>query len=71
MPTQDHQVACFVNAAAHLASGGRSVVEAWGPDPPCGGDGLELRARRLGRGFAGLVIEEHDKARQVLSTRQS
>ena len=70
MPTQDHQVACFANAAAHLAPGGRFVVEAWVPDPPRGGDGLELRARRLGSGFAGLVIEEHDAARQVLSTRQ-
>jgi SAM-dependent methyltransferase len=70
MPTQDHQVACFANAAAHLASGGRFVVEAWVPDPPRGGDGLELRARRLGRGFAGLVIEENDAAQQVLSTRQ-
>jgi SAM-dependent methyltransferase len=70
MPTQDHQVACFANAAAHLAPGGRFVVEAWVPDPPRGGDGLALRARRLGRGFAGLVIEEHDARRQVLSTRQ-
>lgn len=70
MPAQEHQVACFANAAAHLAPGGRFVVEAWVPDPPRGGDGLELRARRLGRDFAGLVIEEHDAARQVLSTRQ-
>lgn len=46
------------------------MVEAWVPDPPRGGDGLDLRARRLGRGFAGLIIEDHDATHQVLSTRQ-
>jgi SAM-dependent methyltransferase len=70
MPTQEHQVACFANAARHLAPGGRFVVEAWVPDPPRGGEGLGLRARRLGDGFAGLVFEEHDAARQVLATKQ-
>lgn len=29
--TQDAQVACFANAAAHLAPGGRFVVELWVP----------------------------------------
>jgi SAM-dependent methyltransferase len=67
MPTQDDQITCFANAARHLAPGGRFVVEAWVPDPPRGA-GLGLRARRLGRGFAGLVIEDHDAGRQILST---
>ena len=53
----------------HLAPGGRFVIEAWVPDPPRG-DGLGLRARRLGRGFVGLVIEDHDAGKQVLSTTQ-
>ena len=30
--TQDEQVACFENAAAHLAPGGRFVIELWIPD---------------------------------------
>jgi len=30
--TQDAQVACFGNAARHLAAGGRFVVELWVPD---------------------------------------
>src|SRR6476659_4971911 len=30
--TQDGQVACFENAAAHLASGGRFVIEARVPE---------------------------------------
>jgi SAM-dependent methyltransferase len=69
MHTQEDQIACFANAARHLAPGGRFVVEAWVPDPPRG-DGLGLKARRLGRGYAGLVIEDHDAARQTLSTTQ-
>ena len=67
--SQQGQVACFANAARHLAPGGRFVVEAWVPDPPRG-EALCLKARRLGRGFAGLVIEDHDAARQLLSTTQ-
>jgi SAM-dependent methyltransferase len=69
MPSQEDQIACFANAARHLAPGGRFVIEAWVPDPPRG-DGLGLRARRLGRGFAGLVIEDHDARHQILSTTQ-
>jgi SAM-dependent methyltransferase len=69
MGSQKGQIECFENAARHLAPGGRFVVEAWVPDPPRG-DALGLRARRLGRGFAGLVIEDHDAAHQLLSTTQ-
>jgi len=69
MPSQNDQIRCFANAARHLAPGGRFVIEAWVPDPPRG-DGLQLKARRLGRGFSGLVIEDHDAAHQILSTRQ-
>ncbi len=69
MANQDDQVACVANAARHLAPGGRFVVEAWVPDPPRG-NGLGLRARRLGSGFAGLVIEDHDAERQILATTQ-
>ncbi len=34
LTTQDEQVACFRNAAAHLARGGRFVIEVGVPDPP-------------------------------------
>jgi SAM-dependent methyltransferase len=30
--TQDEQIACFANAARHLAPGGRFVIELWVPD---------------------------------------
>jgi SAM-dependent methyltransferase len=69
MGSQQGQIECFENAARHMTPGGRFVVEAWVPDPPRG-DALGLKARRLGRGFAGLVIEDHDAARQLLSTTQ-
>ncbi len=69
MPTQEDQITCFANAAHHLAPGGRFVIEAWVPDPPRGED-LRLKARRLGGGFAGLVIEDHDARHQILSTIQ-
>jgi len=32
LTTQDEQVACFCNAAAHLAPRGRVVIELWNPD---------------------------------------
>lgn len=69
MGSQEEQVECFANAARHLAPGGRFVIEAWVPDPPRG-DSLGLRARRLGRGFAGLVLEDHDAVHQILATTQ-
>jgi SAM-dependent methyltransferase len=70
LPDQDAQVRCFANAARHLRPGGRFVVEAWVPDPPGIDDGLRVRGRRLADGLAGLVIEDHDPIRQLLSTTQ-
>ncbi|GAA0380646.1 class I SAM-dependent methyltransferase [Microbispora corallina] len=43
LPSQDAQVDCFRNAAAHLAPGGRFVVEAWVPDPGAFRDRSALR----------------------------
>ena len=53
MPTQEHQIACFANAARHLTPGGRFLVEAWVPDPPRGGEGLGLRGGDWVRGSRG------------------
>ncbi len=70
LPDQDAQVGCFANAARHLQTGGRFVVEAWVPDPPSTDHGLRVRGRRLAGGLAGLGIEDHDPTRQLLSTTQ-
>ena len=46
LTTQDEQVDCFRNAAAHLATGGQLVVELWIPD-----------LRRLPPGALGIPFE--------------
>ncbi|MEU6738349.1 class I SAM-dependent DNA methyltransferase [Streptosporangium sandarakinum] len=43
LPSQDAQVDCFRNAAAHLVPGGRFVVEAWVPDVGAFRHGAALR----------------------------
>ncbi|MEU9829932.1 class I SAM-dependent methyltransferase [Streptosporangium sp. NPDC048047] len=43
LPSQDAQVDCFRNAAAHLVPGGRFVVEAWVPDVGAFHHGTALR----------------------------
>ncbi|MEU0516415.1 class I SAM-dependent methyltransferase [Streptosporangium sp. NPDC006007] len=43
LPSQDAQVDCFRNAAAHLRPGGRFVVEAWIPDMAAFHNGTALR----------------------------
>ncbi|MFY0409116.1 class I SAM-dependent methyltransferase [Solicola sp. PLA-1-18] len=47
--TQDEQVACFANAARHLAPGGRFVIELWVPP---------LRRLPPGRLAAPMVVED-------------
>jgi SAM-dependent methyltransferase len=69
LPDQAAQVECFRNAARHLSPGGRFVVEAWVPDPPPHGV-PRARPRRLGPGFTGVVLEEHDRSTQTLATTQ-
>jgi SAM-dependent methyltransferase len=68
LPDQEAQLRCFALAARHLEVGGRFVVEAWVPEPLPAGQ--SLRPRRLSEGLIGLVIADHDPARQVLSTVQ-
>jgi SAM-dependent methyltransferase len=54
LTTQDGQVACFENAAAHLTSGGRFVIEARVPELqrlPLGQTVLPWRADRTGLSF--------------------
>ncbi|MFI7027120.1 class I SAM-dependent DNA methyltransferase [Microbispora rosea] len=48
LPSQEAQVRCFRNAAAHLRPGGRFVIEAWVPDPAAFRDRTSLRLLSLG-----------------------
>jgi SAM-dependent methyltransferase len=70
LPDQDAQVLCFANAARHLLPGGRFVLEAWVPNPPGSHEHMRVRGRKLAAGLAGLVIEDHDRVRQLLKTTQ-
>jgi SAM-dependent methyltransferase len=65
---QGAQVRCFATAAHHLQAGGRFVVEAFVPSPLP--SGTSLQPRTLSTGYVGLVVAEHDPARQTLSTVQ-
>jgi SAM-dependent methyltransferase len=69
LPDQAAQVRCFTNTARHLRAGGRFVVEAWVPELAAQ-PGLTLSPRRLADGYVGLVVAEHDRARQILRTTQ-
>jgi Predicted methyltransferase (contains TPR repeat) len=66
--SQAEQVQCFETAAWHLAPGGCFVVEAWVPEPIP--PGVSLQPRLLSPGYVGLVVADHDPARQILSTQQ-
>ena len=70
LPDQEAQVRCFANAAAHLAPGGRFVVEAWIPDPAQVGQGHSVRPRAVGGDRVALVVADHDPVRQRLNTMQ-
>ena len=65
--TQDEQVACFVNAAEHLAPGGAFVIELEVPQlrrlPP----GERFVPFRVDGGYAG--IDEYDPVTQRLDSR--
>jgi SAM-dependent methyltransferase len=66
LTTQDQQVACFENAAAHLAPGGCFVVEVGVPDlrqlPP----GQNVRPWRVGDG--SWAYDVYDVATQAMSS---
>jgi hypothetical protein len=68
LASQAEQIQCFATAAWHLKPGGCFVVEAWvpGATPP----GVSLQPRLLSPGYVGLVVADHDPARQILSTQQ-
>lgn len=66
LPDQDAQVACFRNAAAHLAPGGRFVVEAWVPDPGAFRGGRSVQLVTAGEDEVQLQTAELFPAEQFM-----
>ena len=70
--TQDAQVACFENAAAHLASGGRFLIETHVPDlqrlPP-GQTVIPFRADPEGSPSTSTTSSRSGSARSITSSR--
>ncbi len=70
LPSQDAQVACFVNAASHLGPGGRFVIEAWVPDPSRFVGGSAVTVRRLRADHVSLDVAQLDPVSQRMTTTQ-
>jgi SAM-dependent methyltransferase len=70
LPTEDAQVACFVNAARHLVPGGRFVVDSWLLDPTRFTDGASVGVRYLTPDRVGLDAALLDVATSRMQTMQ-
>jgi len=66
LTTQDEQVACFVNVAAHLEPGGYFVIEVLVPALRLLPPGETVRAFSVGTSYLGL--DEYDVANQGLTS---
>ena len=62
--TQEEQVRCFRNVAAHLAEGGRFVIDAFVPDMKRFTFGQEVRAHAVTTEHVSIQVSQHDPARQ-------
>ena len=62
--TQDEQVRCFRNVAAHLADGGAFVIDAFVPDMKRFTGGQEVRTHAVTTEQVSLQVSQHDPARQ-------
>ncbi len=71
LPDQDAQVACFVNAARHLAPSGRFVVEAWVPDVGAFRHHRLVRSRVMRGDTISIETVHHDPVEQMMRTTQA
>src|SRR5262245_22477514 len=67
--TQNDQVRCFQNVAAHLVKGGVFVIEAFVPDMTRFNGGQEVRAYEVTTERVRLQTSQHDSARQRLTSQ--
>lgn len=68
LSTQEQQVRCFRNVAAHLDDGGAFVVEAFMPDPGRFDRGQTVRALAAETDAATLEVSRHDPTTQQVAT---
>lgn len=71
LPDQEAQVACFENAARHLAPGGMFVVEAWVPDIGAFRHNRLVRPRVMGADRISIETSELDPVAQMIRTTQA
>ena len=67
--TQDDQLRCFANAAAHLAGGGRFVVEAFVPDLARFDRGQRVGVTAVGVDRVDLEVSRHDPLNQRVDSQ--
>ena len=71
LPDQQAQVACFANAARHLAASGRFVVEAWVPDIGGFRHNQLVRPRIVRSDRLSIETAELDPVTQTMRTTQA
>jgi SAM-dependent methyltransferase len=71
LPDQQAQVACFANAARHLAAGGMFVVEAWVPDVGAFRQNRLVRPRVMRDDTISIETSEIDTVSQMIRTTQA
>jgi SAM-dependent methyltransferase len=67
--TQEDQVRCFANAAAHLADGGVFVLDAFFPDLARFDRGQRVQVNQLGVGEVFLDVSKHDPVAQRVDSQ--
>ncbi|MBW3574799.1 MAG: class I SAM-dependent methyltransferase [Actinobacteria bacterium] len=71
LPDQAAQVACFRNAARHLAPSGRFVIEAWVPDLTGFRHNRQVRPRITRADTMSIETAELDPVAQMMRTTQA
>jgi SAM-dependent methyltransferase len=71
LPDQRAQVACFANAARHLAPGGAFVIEAWVPDVGAFRRNRLVRQRLLSEDVMSIESARLEPAEQRMRTTQA
>ena len=69
LPSQEDQIRCFANVAAHLEEGGRFVVSAFVPDLSRFDRGQRIEAVRVDADAVQLCASRHDAVQQLVASQ--